>query len=138
MACTPIVRSSAFPRSRSGSRGCLCWSPKQSAVEECERRDFMSPPSAPIRDNSGVLSVVEQRALHWLAPRVPSKVGPDHLTALGFGGAVIALLGYWLAARCPLALWLVNVGLVINWLGDSLDGSIARLRGAERPRYGFF
>jgi len=65
-------------------------------------------------------------------------VGPDHLTALGFGGAVIALLGYWLAARYPLALWLVNVGLVINWLGDSLDGSIARLRGAERPRYGFF
>ena len=98
----------------------------------------MSSPSAPTRENGGVLSAPEQRALRWLAPRVPSRVGPDHLTALGFGGAVVALLGYWLAARCPLALWLVNAGLVINWLGDSLDGSVARLRGAERPRYGFF
>ena len=98
----------------------------------------MSRPSAPTRENSGVLSALEQRALHWLAPRVPRRIGPDHLTALGFGGAVVALFGYWLASRHPLALWLVNVGLVINWLGDSLDGSIARLRGAERPRYGFF
>ncbi len=60
------------------------------------------------------------------------------MTALGFAGSLIALVSYSLVARQPLLLWLVNVGLIVNWLGDSLDGKIARLRGIERPHYGLF
>jgi len=94
------------------------------------------PPAA--RTNSGWLSGAEQRALDWLAPRVPRWLSPDGLTAVGFAAAVVALAGYLLAAHYPVALWLVNVALVVNWFGDSLDGRVARLRGVERPRYGFF
>jgi archaetidylinositol phosphate synthase len=95
-------------------------------------------PSPGTRTNSGWLSAAEQRALTWLTPRTPLWLTPDRLTALGLGGAVLALAGYLLAARHPAALWLVNVGLVVNWLGDSLDGHVARARRIERPVYGFF
>jgi phosphatidylglycerophosphate synthase len=93
---------------------------------------------APVRTNTGWLSAAERRALSWLAPRLPDRVTPDHLTMLGLAAAVAALLGYLSSARYPVALWLVNVALVVNWFGDSLDGQVARLRGIERPRYGFF
>lgn len=96
------------------------------------------PPAPATRTNSGWLSAAEQRALDWLAPRVPRWLTPDGLTAVGLAAAVVALVGYALAPRYPLALWLVSVALVVNWLGDSLDGKVARLRGIERPRYGFF
>ena len=95
-------------------------------------------PSAGTRTNSGWLSAAEGRALAWLTPRTPLWLSPDRLTALGLGGAVLALAGYLLAARYPVALWLVNVGLGVNWLGDSLDGHVARARRIERPVYGFF
>lgn len=95
-------------------------------------------PSAGMRTNSGLLSTAEQRALAWLTPRTPLWLTPDRLTALGLGGAVLALAGYLLVARHPAALWLVNVGLVVNWLGNSLDGHVARARRIERPVYGFF
>ena len=94
-----------------------------------------SPPS---RTNSGWLAAAERRALDWLAPRTPRWLTPDRLTALGLAGAVLAMAGYLLAARHPVALWLVSMALVVNWFGDSLDGHVARLRGIERPRYGFF
>ncbi len=94
--------------------------------------------SATPRTNSGLLSAAERRALAWLTPRTPLWLTPDRLTALGLGGAVVALAGYLLAARHPSALWLVNVGLIVNWLGDSLDGHVARARRIERPVYGFF
>jgi phosphatidylglycerophosphate synthase len=90
------------------------------------------------RSNNGWLSAPERRLLNWLAPRLPLWTTPDQLTAFGFIGAVIALAGYLLAGRLALALWLVNVGLIVNWFGDSLDGRIARMRGVERPRYGLF
>lgn len=90
------------------------------------------------RTNSGWLSGPEQRALDWLAPRVPDSLTPDRLTLLGFLGAVLALFGYAASHRYPAALWLVNVALVVNWLGDSLDGAVARRRGMARHRYGFF
>lgn len=101
----------------------------------------MTPPDdAPTttRTNSGLLSAAERQALAWLTPRTPSWLTPDRLTAVGLGGAVLALVGYLLATRHPAALWLVNVGLVVNWLGDSLDGHVARARRIERPVYGFF
>jgi phosphatidylglycerophosphate synthase len=60
------------------------------------------------------------------------------LTATGFGGMVITAAGYGLASRNPAMLWLASAGLLVSWFGDSLDGTVARVRGIERPRYGFF
>lgn len=94
--------------------------------------------SALSRQNQGWLSGPEDRALAWLAPRVPAWVTPDQLTLLGFAGAVVAFIGYLLAPDQAAWLWVVNAGLILNWLGDSLDGKVARLQGIERPRYGFF
>jgi archaetidylinositol phosphate synthase len=94
--------------------------------------------ATPRRTNTGLLSAAERRALEWIAPRVPRWLTPDRLTALGFAAAITSLAGYLLATYFPMALWLVNAALIVNWLGDSLDGEVARLRGLERPRYGFF
>jgi phosphatidylglycerophosphate synthase len=69
---------------------------------------------------------------------MPAWVTPDHLTALGVIGAIITAIGYIAGNLDPVFLFLASVGLVVNWLGDSLDGSLARYRKAERPRYGFF
>jgi phosphatidylglycerophosphate synthase len=98
----------------------------------------MPRPGAPSRINDGWLAGPERRALDWIGPRLPAWVGPDHLTAVGFLGAVAAFAGYALASRNSTWLWLVDVGLVVNWFGDSMDGNLARLRGIERPRYGFY
>jgi phosphatidylglycerophosphate synthase len=90
------------------------------------------------RVNEGWLAEPERRVLDRLAPRLPRWMTPGRLTVLGLLGAVLTLVSYLLAIRHPAALWLVNLGLLINWFGDSLDGAVARLRGMERPRYGFF
>lgn len=90
------------------------------------------------RVNTGWLSPPEQAALAWLTPRLPAWLTPDRLTFLGLLGGAVCCLGYVLAARHPAALWIASVGLAINWFGDSLDGSVARFRGLERLRYGFF
>jgi phosphatidylglycerophosphate synthase len=65
-------------------------------------------------------------------------MSPDFLTALGFAASIVAFAAYVCAARNPAWLWAVNAALIVNWFGDSLDGAIARRRGIERPRYGFF
>lgn len=90
------------------------------------------------RSNQGWLSVPEQRLIAWISPRLPRWMSPDVLTGLGFLAAVLAFAAYALAAGNPAWLWVVNAALVVNWFGDSLDGAIARRRGIERPRYGFF
>jgi archaetidylinositol phosphate synthase len=69
---------------------------------------------------------------------MPRWVTPDHLTAIGFAGAVITAVGYAVSGSRPGFLWLASLGLVINWFGDSLDGTVARLRRIERPRYGYY
>lgn len=97
-----------------------------------------NPDAALSRANSGWLAEPERRALTWLVPRIPLWLTPDRLTALGFLGCLLACAGYLLAPRHPMALWLVNVGLLVNWFGDSTDGRVAQARGIERPRYGFF
>jgi archaetidylinositol phosphate synthase len=102
----------------------------------------MRPPIKPQiidleRHNDGWLAFPERRALAWLGARMPGFVSPDGLTALGFLGALLIFAGYVFAARAPAMLWLANAGLVVNWFGDSLDGTVARLRRIERPRYGF-
>jgi archaetidylinositol phosphate synthase len=74
----------------------------------------------------------------WLAPKLPVGVSPDHLTLTGFVGALICGLAYGGSWLSPSLLWLASAGLIINWFGDSLDGTLARFRNIERPRYGFF
>lgn len=91
-----------------------------------------------IRINNSLVSAVERKALIWLAGRAPAWVVPDGLTALGILGALLTLIGYGLTAWSPGFLWLASVGLVVHWLGDSLDGTLARYRKIERPRYGYF
>jgi phosphatidylglycerophosphate synthase len=81
---------------------------------------------------------MEKRLLIWMARRTPAAISPDLLTALGFGAQICAGLAYALAAWDARALWLVNLFLVLNWLGDSLDGTLARVRNQQRPRYGFY
>ena len=80
----------------------------------------------------------EKRALLWLAARTPQCIGPDHLTALGLAAQIAAGIGYVLARQHRLALVAVIVCLALNWLGDSLDGTLARVRQRLRPRYGFY
>jgi archaetidylinositol phosphate synthase len=91
-----------------------------------------------VREHRSVLAAVEKRALVWIAQRLPSAVTPDHLTILG----AAAMLGAGAAfAATPLSRWalaLVPIFLAINWFGDSLDGTLARVRDQQRPRYGFY
>ncbi len=98
----------------------------------------MPPSDRLLRSNDGWLARPERAALEWLAPRVPPGVTPDHLTALGFVGALLSFVGYALAAQDAVWLWLASLGLIVNWFGDSLDGHVARIRDIARPRYGFF
>ena len=69
---------------------------------------------------------------------MPPRVTPDQLTVLGLVGSAIVFTGYVLSSHDPGFLWLANFGLFVNWVGDSMDGTLARYRKIERPKYGFF
>jgi phosphatidylglycerophosphate synthase len=86
----------------------------------------------------GLTAPAERRILAALAARMPAWVGSDHLTALGLIGMLGAGLAYWWSREAPAALLLVNLALLVNWFGDSLDGTLARHRQCCRPRYGFY
>jgi phosphatidylglycerophosphate synthase len=73
-----------------------------------------------------------------MAQRIPRKINSDHLTVLGFMGALLSSAGYILSNLESNFLWLASFGLLLNWFGDSLDGTLARVRKAQRPTYGFF
>ncbi len=90
------------------------------------------------RVNASLTAAIEKRALHWMAQRAPRWVSSDQLTALGLGAQIAAGACYALARFDRRALLLVIVCLAFNWLGDSLDGTLARVRHHERPRYGFY
>ena len=90
------------------------------------------------RHLAGLTARAEKRALLWLAPRTPGWITSDHLTLLGLVAMAACAVLYALAGRLPWLLLLVNVGLAVNWLGDSLDGTLARYRHVERPRFGFY
>lgn len=90
------------------------------------------------RRELGVTGAVEKRVLRWLAARVPARVNSDHLTGLGFAAMLGAGVCYALSGPRPWLLLVVNVLLAVNWLGDSLDGTLARYRNRCRPRYGFY
>lgn len=92
----------------------------------------------PQRVQMSLLAPLERKCLLWLAHRTPPWIHSDHLTLLGFLAMLLAGLSYWLARWNPLALLLVIFWLGVNWLGDSLDGTLARVRNRQRPRYGFY
>jgi len=89
------------------------------------------------RENDILLGFLERPALQWLAKHAPAWVTPDVLTFLGIGASVLIFISYTLTNINPNFLWLASFGFVLNWLGDSLDGTLARYRHMERPRYGF-
>jgi phosphatidylglycerophosphate synthase len=91
-----------------------------------------------LRVQESWVASAEKRALMSLAVRVPDGIGPDHLTALGFAAQLGAGVCYALAARNRYALLGVIACLALNWLGDSLDGTLARVRQRQRQRYGFY
>lgn len=91
-----------------------------------------------LRVNASFVAAYERVALHFLATRLPRRVTPNQLTMLGVFGGGVVMLGYWLGRENEGWLWLANFGLVLHWAGDSLDGTVARLRHIERPRYGFY
>ena len=90
------------------------------------------------RESRGWTARAEGRLLVRMAARLPPRVTPDHLTALGLAGMLLAGAAYALCGRHSLLLHVANLGLLVNWLGDSLDGTLARYRGKLRPRYGFY
>jgi phosphatidylglycerophosphate synthase len=90
------------------------------------------------RVHGSLLAAAEKRLLVWIARRLPRWVNSDHLTSLGAVALAAAGICYWTGRQVPAALIGVVVLLAVNWFGDSLDGTLARVRGQERPRYGFY
>ena len=90
------------------------------------------------RVNDILLGPLERPALQYFSAHMPAWVTPDILTIIGILGAVLIMLAYALTNVSNLFLWLASIGFVINWFGDSLDGTLARHRKIERPKYGFF
>jgi phosphatidylglycerophosphate synthase len=91
-----------------------------------------------VRQQTSLLAPLERICLSWLARNMPPWIKPDHLTLLGFGAMLVAGVCYALAKWWAPALLIVNLCLAINWFGDSLDGTLARTRNKQRPRYGFY
>jgi phosphatidylglycerophosphate synthase len=90
------------------------------------------------RVNDILLGPLERPALQWLAAHMPFRVTPDSCTLIGTLGALLTLTSYGLSNINPNFLWLASLGFFINWFGDSLDGTLARYRHIERPRYGYY
>ena len=90
------------------------------------------------RVSTGLLTSCERRCLIWMAARMPRRINSDHLTALGLAAMFMVGVSYWLARDHPLALLSAIAWLAVNWFGDSLDGTLARVRQCQRPRYGFY
>lgn len=98
---------------------------------ECNKADA-------VRIQTSVLNALEKKVLVWLAERQPGWMTSDILTYLGTFGAVVIAAGYVLSAWNINFLWLSSLGFIINWYGDSLDGTLARVRKKQRPIYGYY
>ena len=90
------------------------------------------------RSKEFLLARQEARVLEWIARRLPAWVMPDHLTALGVVAALGIAAAYLLSNGAEVWLWAASALLVVHWLGDSLDGTLARVRKIERPTYGYY
>ena len=91
-----------------------------------------------LRIHRSLTASLEKRLLTSLAAHTPRRITSDHLTLLALISQIAAGLFYALARNHPLALLVVNLCIILNWLGDSLDGTLARVRHHERPRFGFY
>ena len=90
------------------------------------------------REESFLLAVPEKRLLRWLAGRLPRWILPDDMTAIGVVAALAVAVAYQLSNDGNGWLWAASALLVVQWIGDSLDGTLARVRGIERPTYGYY
>jgi phosphatidylglycerophosphate synthase len=90
------------------------------------------------RINDILLGPLERPTLKWLAAHMPAWVTPDILTAIGVSGSALVTVSYILSNYDKNFLWLASLGFIVNWFGDSLDGTLARYRRIERPIFGFF
>lgn len=91
-----------------------------------------------VRDHRSMLASAERRALVWLAERLPAWITSDHLSMLGLASMALAGIAFTTFRVTAWAAFAVILSLVANWFGDSLDGTLARVRGQQRPRYGFY
>ena len=91
-----------------------------------------------VRIQTSVLNAAEKKVLVWLAERQPKWMTSDILTYIGTFGAIVIAAGYILSTRNINFLWLSSLGFIINWYGDSLDGTLARVRKMQRPIYGYY
>src|SRR3954469_22381389 len=101
----------------------------------------MNAPSAAVnatREPNFLLAKAEKRVLRWIAARLPRWILPDDLTALGVAAAIGICVAYQATNAAGAWRWVASGLLVVHWLGDSLDGTLARVRGIERPRYGYY
>lgn len=98
--------------------------------------ELNTPKLTRIQEN--LLARQERRLLNWICPRLPAWVTPDMLTSLALVASVAIFAGYVLSGADRDWLWLSVIGYVVHWFGDSLDGSLARFRSIERPRFGYF
>jgi len=103
-------------------------------LTEQRRADFKQA----TRVHGSFLAAAEKRILIWMAERMPAWVNSDHLTLFGFVGQIATGVCYALAARDRRILLVAIICLAVNWFGDSLDGTLARVRQQQRPRYGFY
>jgi len=103
-------------------------------LDEARRANFRQA----TRVHGSLLAAAEKRALIWMAERMPQRVNSDHLTVIGFAAQIATGICYALAARDRRMLLVAILCLGLNWFGDSLDGTLARVRQQQRPRYGFY
>ena len=107
---------------------------REAVIADRRQSGFVNP----MRIHKSLTADIEKRALVWMAWRTPAAINSDHLTGLGFVSQLLAGASYALASQGAWALLLASFFIVLNWLGDSLDGTLARVRDRQRPRYGFY
>jgi archaetidylinositol phosphate synthase len=137
------VASSRRPRGAEANMANLGSQPMTELCEQVNPRLLLEmrctrPFPDMLRVQESWVAAAEKRALLWLAARIPDRIGSDHLTVLGSAAQIGAGVCYVLASRNRCALLGVIACLTLNWLGDSLDGTVARVRQKLRPRYGFY
>lgn len=88
--------------------------------------------------NTAITGKAEEKVKEWICPRIPQWINSDHLTVLGYIGMVVTALGFIFGFLNRWYILLIPFGLLVNWFGDSFDGSIARYRKRGRPKYGYY
>jgi archaetidylinositol phosphate synthase len=111
--------------------------PVAGATANCRSKKSVTFKDA-LRLQESLTAPAERKALAWIAARLPARMNSDHLTLIGFFSMFLAGVSYACARTYPAGLLFATVFLALNWFGDSLDGTLARLRNRQRPRYGFY